>query len=61
MLKAAGIENSSYLMLGIGGRSLSTARAIDTASALNEIAPEFVRLRTFVSKEATPLLCRVQK
>ncbi len=61
MLKAAGIENSSYVMLGIGGKSLSTAHAMDTASALNEIAPEYVRLRTFVPKEATPLLRRVQK
>lgn len=61
MLKAAGIENSSYVMLGIGGKDLSSAHARDTASALNEIVPEYVRLRTFVPKKATPLLRRVQK
>ncbi|MBS3756187.1 MAG: radical SAM protein [Desulfobacterales bacterium] len=61
MLKAAGIENSSYVMLGIGGKNLSTAHATDTAAALNEIAPEYVRLRTFVPKKATPLLRRVEK
>ncbi|MFW6284133.1 MAG: radical SAM protein, partial [Desulfosalsimonas sp.] len=32
MMKAAGIENSSYVMLGIGGKNLSTAHATDTAS-----------------------------
>ncbi|MFW6080522.1 MAG: radical SAM protein, partial [Desulfosalsimonas sp.] len=61
MLKSAGIENSSYVMLGIGGKSLTKAHAMDTASALNEIAPEYVRLRTFVPKEGTSLLRRVEK
>lgn len=61
LLKKAGIENSSYVMLGIGARDLSREHALETASALNEIAPEYVRLRTFVPKQSTPLLRRVQK
>ncbi len=61
MLKSAGIENSTYVMLGIGGRDKSSEHVIATASALNEIRPEFVRLRTFVPKIKTPLLSRVQK
>ena len=61
LLKKAGIENSSYVMLGIGARELSREHALETASALNEIAPEYVRLRTFVPKQGTPLLQKVEK
>lgn len=60
MLKKAGIENSTYVMLGIGGKDLSESHALDTASALNHIEPRYVRLRTFVPKEGTPLLRKVQ-
>lgn len=61
LLKKAGIENSSYVMLGIGARALSREHALETASALNEIAPQYVRLRTFVPKQGTPLLRKVEK
>jgi radical SAM superfamily enzyme YgiQ (UPF0313 family) len=61
MLKKAGIENSTYVMLGIGGQDLSTSHALDTASALNDIEPDYVRLRTFVPKEGTLLLRKVQR
>lgn len=60
LLHRAGIENSTYVMLGIGGRKRSRQHALETASALNEIAPEFVRLRTFVPKIDTPLLRKVE-
>jgi len=59
-VKAAGIELSEYVILGIGGKELSTAHALSTATALNEIDPDFIRLRTFVPKINTPLLKAVQ-
>jgi len=44
--KAAGFELSEYVMPGLGGRELTAAHADDTASALEAIRPDFIRLRT---------------
>ena len=44
LLNKAGIENSVYVILGIGGKALSRDHAEATASALNQIAPQYVRL-----------------
>ena len=57
---AAGIELSLYVILGIGGRERTREHAEETARVINEIAPDFVRLRTFVPKTNTPLLEDVQ-
>ncbi len=46
--KEAGIELSIYFMPGVGGRALSDENAIETAKVINEVNPDFVRLRTFV-------------
>jgi radical SAM superfamily enzyme YgiQ (UPF0313 family) len=56
----AGIELSLYVILGIGGRERTQFHAKQTARVLNEIAPDFIRLRTFVPKINTPLLEEVQ-
>ena len=53
---AAGIELSLYVILGIGGRDRTREHAQETARVINEIAPDLVRLRTFVPKINTPLL-----
>ena len=55
-LMAAGIELSLYAILGIGGRERTHEHAEETARVINEIGPDFVRLRTFVPKINTPLL-----
>ena len=47
-------------MLGIGGRDRTDVHAQETARVLNEIVPDFIRLRTFVPKINTPLLTEVQ-
>jgi len=57
---AAGIQLSLYVILGIGGRSRSLEHATRTAEVLNRIAPDFIRLRTFVPKINTPMLNLVQ-
>lgn len=56
MVMEAGIELSLYVVLGIGGQTLSRSHALETARVLNEISPHFIRLRTFVPKRDTPLL-----
>jgi len=52
----AGIELSLYVILGIGGKERTKFHAKETAKVLNKIAPDFIRLRTFVPKINTPLL-----
>lgn len=59
-VKAAGIELSHYVILGIGGNERSDIHARSTASALNVIDPDFIRLRTFVPKINTSLLRDVE-
>lgn len=45
-VKRAGIELSEYYMPGLGGQEYSEANALDTADALNQIKPDFIRIRT---------------
>ena len=56
----AGIELSVYVILGIGGKERTKPHAIETAWILNQIEPDFIRLRTFVPKVNTPLLADVE-
>jgi len=60
-VKEAAMELSEYVILGIGGKERSEAHALKTASVLNAIAPDFVRLRTFVPKINTLLLHQIRK
>lgn len=55
-LMDAGIELSMYVILGIGGRKRTHEHAKETARVINEISPDFVRLRTFVPKINTAIL-----
>ena len=45
-IKAAGMELSEYVMPGLGGRRWWREHAIATAEVLNQINPDFIRLRT---------------
>ena len=42
----AGFELSLYVILGLGGKELTTLHAKETARVINEISPNFVRFRT---------------
>ena len=44
--RQAGIELSEYVLTGIGGREFSREHALETADALNQINPDFIRFRT---------------
>lgn len=54
-LKNAGITLNVFYMPGNGGKELTHKNAIDTAKMVNQINPEFVRIRSFMIKEGSPL------
>jgi radical SAM superfamily enzyme YgiQ (UPF0313 family) len=53
-VRAAGIELSVYLMIGVAGTERSREHALGSAAVLNQAPPDFVRLRTFVPQPGTP-------
>jgi len=52
---AAGISLSEYIMPGVGGIKLSRENAIETANVLNQIRPDFIRVRTFALPPNSPM------
>ena len=52
---ASGISLSEYIMPGAGGRRLSDQHAIETAKILNQIRPDFIRVRTLAVHPLSPL------
>ena len=54
-VRAAGMELSEYHMPGLGGKDLSRENALETADALNQINPDFIRLRSLALPEGAPL------
>jgi radical SAM superfamily enzyme YgiQ (UPF0313 family) len=51
----AGMQLSEYVMPGLGGKALSRDHALETADALNQINPDFIRLRTLAIPAGIPL------
>jgi radical SAM superfamily enzyme YgiQ (UPF0313 family) len=58
-IKQAGMELSEYVMPGLGGRALSHEHAVQSALALNQINPDFIRIRTLAIPNSTPLYHQV--
>lgn len=58
---AAGISLCDYLMPGLGGQDLSRRHALDSAAVLNEINPDFIRLRSLALRRHSPLLAQAQE
>lgn len=54
-IKKAGIELSEYFMPGLGGKKLTRENALETADAVNQINPDFIRLRTLALPPTAPL------
>ncbi|MFW9869171.1 MAG: radical SAM protein [Candidatus Thorarchaeota archaeon] len=54
-VKSAGIELSEYFMPGLGGRKFSKEHALESADALNQIDPDFIRLRPLAFPIRAPL------
>lgn len=55
LIKKANIELSLYYIVGLGGKNLSEQHVLNSAKLINEINPEFIRLRTLIPFEDTPL------
>jgi radical SAM superfamily enzyme YgiQ (UPF0313 family) len=45
-IKAAGMELSAYYMPGLGGKRFWRENALETADLMNQVNPDFIRLRT---------------
>lgn len=58
---ASGISLSLYTMPGLGGRDLSREHALETARLLNQIKPDFIRVRTFAIHPMSPLQQMVEE
>ena len=54
-VKMAGMQLSEYVMPGLGGKKLSREHALETADALNQIDPDFIRLRSLAIPNRIPL------
>ena len=53
--REAGFEVSLYVLLGIGGEADWEEHAVETAKVLNQINPDFIRVRTLVPVPGTPV------
>jgi radical SAM superfamily enzyme len=56
-----GISLSEYIMPGLGGRTLSTEHALETAKLLNTIQPDHIRVRTFAMHPQSPMQKMVEE
>ena len=54
-VKEAGMQLSEYVILGLGGKDLMAQHIEGTVYALNMIDPDFIRFRTLIVAEHTPL------
>jgi len=54
-VKKARMELSEYYMPGLGGRKYFKEHALETADALNQINPDFIRMRTLAIPNHSPL------
>ncbi len=56
----AGISLCEYIMPGLGGKKMSREHAKETARVLNEINPDFIRLRSLHVSPNMPLWSKLQ-
>jgi len=59
-IKTAGISLSEYIMPGLGGRKMASQHSRETARVLNEINPDFIRLRTLYVRQGMDLWSKVE-
>jgi radical SAM superfamily enzyme YgiQ (UPF0313 family) len=56
----AGISLCEYVMPGLGGRKMSQEHVRETAKVLNEINPDYIRLRSLHVHHIMPLWSKIQ-
>ncbi len=59
-VKEAGISLCEYVMPGLGGRKMSSDHLVGTANVLNDIDPDYIRLRTLHVRDNMPLWSKVE-
>ncbi len=59
-VKEAGISLCEYIMPGLGGKKMSQEHARETARVLNEIDPDYIRLRSLHVSTSIPLWAKLQ-
>jgi radical SAM superfamily enzyme YgiQ (UPF0313 family) len=60
-VKDAGVSLCEYVMPGLGGKKMSQHHARETARVLNEIDPDYIRLRSLHVSPAMPLWIKLQE
>jgi radical SAM superfamily enzyme YgiQ (UPF0313 family) len=60
LVKQAKIELSEYVVLGLGGKKRTKQHIKETVDVLNQINPDFIRIRTFLPKINTPILEQIK-
>lgn len=59
-VKEAGISLCEYVMPGLGGRRMSSDHVTETARVLNEVDPDYIRLRTLNVQQGLLLWSRLE-
>jgi radical SAM superfamily enzyme YgiQ (UPF0313 family) len=60
-VKQSGISLSEYVIPGLGGKGMWKEHAIETAKVLNQINPDFIRVRTLKVLKSMPLFQKIEK
>jgi len=60
-VKESGISLSEYVILGLGGKGMWREHAVETARVLNQINPDFIRVRTLKVLKLMPLHEKIEK
>lgn len=60
-VKASGISLSEYVILGLGGKEMWREHAVETAKVLNQINPDFIRVRTLKVLKTMLLYQKIEK
>jgi radical SAM superfamily enzyme YgiQ (UPF0313 family) len=59
-IKQSGISLSEYIMPGLGGKAMWREHAVETARVLNQINPDFIRVRTLKVLKVMPLCRKIE-
>ena len=60
-VKESGISLSEYVILGLGGKRMWREHALETAKVLNQINPDFIRVRTLKALKTMPLYRKIEE
>jgi radical SAM superfamily enzyme len=60
-VKESGISLSEYVILGLGGKGMWREHAIETAKVLNQMNPDFIRVRTLKVLKMMSLSQKIEK